>query len=168
MGILPDSHRGARAPLQKNRVPLPVRFVRETGRPFRDDLIRYGLTWWEDFPSRLQRQVSQATAAGRVEVVLGQRRLPVTRDHLPLAGVVVRRLKKDPPRWRKPVLISLAIAAVLVVLLIAVYAVAMAVWAERAILTTALVALALVAMALRVMLGHRPTCSGLHCPGCRG
>jgi hypothetical protein len=171
MGILPDppiySVRAAQSHLAVPQRTLPVRFVLETGRPFQNDLIRYGLTWWEDHPARLRLRVSQAVSAGRVEVVLKQRRLPGTLNHLAVEGVVVRRLKDEPPRWRKPLLIAVAVLAGLAVLLAALYVLVSTMWAARAAVPAGLVAAAVAFLVSKGLAGHRTTCSGLHCPGCR-
>jgi hypothetical protein len=120
-----------------------------------------GQEWWEDNPHRLADRIRRERHAGRIREVARYAVLPGRH------GAIVVRLRPGPSR-RRIAALWLPGAA------IAGGAMAAGTWwvavhleeIAAALLTLALVAGGL-ALLVRVLSGHRPTCTGLHCPGCR-
>jgi hypothetical protein len=124
--------------------------------------LRPGQEWWEDNPHRLSSRLGREVRAGRVREV-GRWAVAAGRH-----GAIVARLKPAPSRRRIAALWAAGAA-------VAAGAMAAATWwvaVHLEEILTALfalgVAVAGLALLTRVLSGHRATCAGLHCPGCRG
>jgi hypothetical protein len=126
--------------------------------------LRVGEEWWTDNPHRLAARLrSDRTVAEVRRYALAPGR----------HGAVVRRLKPRPPAWRSPALAIGGAGVILGLFGISVWYVGVTyIWpalveAVPVILGSAVVT-AIGWVMVRTVLGHRPTCVGLHCPGCRG
>lgn len=118
-----------------------------------------GQEWWVDHPHRLAARVRsdrRVTELARYELAPG------------LHGSLVRRLRPRPPGWVRPVVLTsggalagLAALMLLVELVRSLVAALVLVW-------PLLAAGAAGWVILQAVRGHRPACTGLHCPGCRG
>lgn len=146
-----------------------VRFNSD-GRPAPDTLIYAGpgAIWWEDHPGKLRDRVRVAQKRNQVVVLLPQSRLAVTRQHLPLDGVLVRQLKAPRPRWVKPALITTGVLTALSIPVVLIYILVQAIWEARTTLTTIGVAVVILWLLIKGLLGHSAICPGLHCSGCKG
>lgn len=114
-----------------------------------------GQEWWTDNRWQLLARMRADTNRGLITPLAFRELAPG------FYGALVVRLKPRPPAWRKPALIVGVLAAVTglvvqVALWVAAYAVPV------------LLVLALLWLIARSGTGHRVTCAGLHCPGCRG
>lgn len=125
-------------------------------------IIPAGHEWWTDNPHRLGARLRDDQARGRIAVVGRVELAPG------LHGALVRRLKPRPSPVYRRTAIAGGVAAVLALVVTAVVAAVRALWEARTALAAALVCLVLALLFLRVATGHRPTCAGLHCPGCKG
>jgi hypothetical protein len=105
-----------------------------------------GEEWWTDTPHALAVRVRREEAQGRIVELARVELAPGVH------GSLIHRLKPRPPAWRGPFLVVTGLALVGV-------AVTM-VWPF-------LLALGAGWVAWRLCAGHKPTCAGLHCPGCR-
>lgn len=129
----------------------------------RSDGIRLfqGQEWWEDSPHLLAARIRREVAAGRIAESC-RFQLPSGRH-----GAIINRLKPRPTRRRLMALWTsggVAIGA----------AVGASTWWVAVHLEEVLTALLVLGLAAgglmiltRALLGHRPTCVGIHCPGCR-
>lgn len=118
-----------------------------------------GHEWWVDNPHRLAARVRRDRAVEEV----------ARYDLAPgLHGSLVRRLRPRPPAWVRPAvlssggaLVATALLALLVELVQSLVTALVALWPLLAGVAGAWVL-------FQAVRGHRATCTGLHCPGCRG
>jgi hypothetical protein len=123
--------------------------------------LRPGQEWWEDTPHRLAVRVSAETRARRIREVARYSLQPGRH------GSIVARLRPAPSRHRfvaTAVTVGLGIAG----------GMAAATWWVAVHLEDILTVagfgagvVLLLAGLTRFLGGHRPTCAGMHCPGCR-
>lgn len=118
-----------------------------------------GMEWWVDNPHRLAARVRtdrSVVELERYELAPG------------LHGSLVRRLRPRPPAWVRPVVISSGVALVGLSALMLLVGLVQSLVAALVLLWPLLAGVAGAWVLLRALLGHRATCAGLHCPGCRG
>lgn len=123
--------------------------------------IPAGHEWWADDARKLQKRIERECLRGAVATVTPYRYELAPGVH----GVVVRRLKPRPPRWRKPVLIlSLVGGAVAVAGTVAYLLAQVPMW-----MYGVAAGVVLLPLCAPVLFGHSLGCPGIgHCPGCRG
>lgn len=122
-------------------------------------VLREDQEWWVDYPHRLAARVradQRVVELARYELAPG------------LHGSVVRRLKPRPPAWRSRALVGSGVALMATALLALVVELVQSLVAALVMVWPLLAALAGVWVLARLVTGHRATCGGLHCPGCRG
>jgi hypothetical protein len=121
--------------------------------------------WWSDLnPHQLKARLKTAERRGQVARMTDPRRLQPGRRY----GVLVVRLAPRPPTWRKPALITVAVIVPVTVIGVLTVLAFRAAYEARGAIGTAAVMVLLGWIVVRLLAGHRPTCVGLHCPGCSG
>lgn len=123
--------------------------------------LRPGQEWWEDEPHRLDYRVAVEQRARRVREVA--RYALANGRH----GSIVARLKRGPSRRRMVALWGSGAAVAVSAMAAATWWVAVHLEEILAALGMGAVAALLLAALTRALSGHRATCAGLHCPGCR-
>jgi hypothetical protein len=113
--------------------------------------------WWTDTPHALAARVRLERRRGRV--------IEVTRVELApgMHGSIVQRIKSRPAAWRMPVLVATGLGFMTT----AVVVLAVRLLASALQVIPYVLGFALIFASFRVVMGHQPTCAGLHCPGCR-
>jgi hypothetical protein len=133
------------------------------------DLVRWtppripeGHEWWTDHPHRLAARLAADKRRGLI--------VEVSRWELDrrVHGALVRRLKPRPPAWRKPAAVAVSLTLIAASVLAALVLLAREVWQARETLLAAAAVAVFLLLVLRAASGHRPTCAGIHCSGCRG
>lgn len=121
-----------------------------------------GQEWWEDNPFRLHARLRAETRARRITEVARYEVSPGRH------GAIVLRLKPRASRRRIAALWCSGAAVAAGGIAAATWWVAVHLEEILAVLGMAAGAVAFLCILTRVLSGHRPTCAGLHCPGCRG
>ena len=120
-----------------------------------------GQEWWEDTPHRLAARLRADARAGRVREVARFELAPGRH------GAVVVRLKPR-PGWGRVAASATAVGVgIMGGVAAATWWVAVHLEEILTVLFAATLGGLLLAALTRFLGGHRPTCAGLHCPGCR-
>jgi hypothetical protein len=123
--------------------------------------LRPGQEYWEDTPHLLAARIKRERDRGRVHEVM---RWEVSRGR---HAAIVMRLRPRPSRRRIMALWASGVGVAMAAVGVATWWVAVhLIEVLSSILMILLVAGGL-AILTRVLSGHRATCAGLHCPGCR-
>jgi hypothetical protein len=137
---------------------LPARSRRALATLPRGVTLAMGQEWWVD---------NRHALAGRLQSDRTVRELARYDLGYGLHGVLVERLRPRPSRARRTAVWAL-------VAFLGLSAIGMALWVLLEVFVPLLAALAPVLAVLagiycliKILSGHRVTCPGLHCPGCR-
>jgi hypothetical protein len=132
------------------------------------ELIRRSII---DDPATVAATVARVRRSGRLVDMTLPRRVP---DGRVLVVVTLRPPEPQPVRpvkrrrWVKPVVIASAVLTPMAVVVALLVELARTVWAARTAVGGVLLLVAALVVAARLLSGHRATCAGLHCGGCRG
>jgi hypothetical protein len=121
--------------------------------------LEVGMQIWRDTsPHKLQARLTRAERRGEVARVMAVSRDP---NRYGQYRAVIKRLRPEPKRAPR-------IALLLAGALTAVVSVGVMLYQIRYLIMAGLLALLLAALLIKAAAGHSVTCTGLHCPGCRG